>query len=164
MAPGWPEAAASAVNYAEHYRFVAAEYRRRAALARFPEMGAQLLRIAAHHDRLAALEWGERPPAPHAAPQSPGDKARRHVLQAQANVARQQALCARLAVDPRQAALRGQARLVLATLTQTLKLAREHLAAELAEESQRSQVADGRSRELASEVPAWRRPAYPDTT
>jgi hypothetical protein len=158
------------VNFAHHYRASAGEFRRRAAGAPSPELGAQLLRIAAHHDRLALLEGGEPPPenpllAPAEKPlESAVAKARRHVLQAEANVAHQQALCARLVANPRLAGLTAQARSVLSTLTHTLRLAREHLALELAEARRRSPDADAPSRERTSEVPAWRGPAKEDTT
>ena len=109
-------------------------------MARLPEIEARLLRIAGHHEKLALMEGAPEPPEPDPPAmaqfplENPFSQARRHVLQAEGNVARQRVLLARLSADPRHALLADQARMILATLTHTLKLAREHLALELAEE------------------------------
>ena len=139
-----------AAKNAEHYRFQAAESKRQATRAHSPEIRASLLRIAASHDRLMQLAEGrmaasERSdhsapeparaasePAPGTKlPEDPAAQARRHVAEMQERVKRQQALLAKLASDPRHAALAAEAEEILQTLKHTLHLAREHLAIEL---------------------------------
>ena len=63
--------------------------------------------------------------------EDPVAQARRHVAEAEGHIVRQEALVARLSGDARHVALAVQARVILATLRQTLRLAREHLALEL---------------------------------
>ena len=63
--------------------------------------------------------------------EDPVAQARRHVAEAEGHIARQEALVARLSGDARHVALAVQARVILATLRQTLRLAREHLTLEL---------------------------------
>ena len=63
--------------------------------------------------------------------EDPIAQARRHVAEAEDHIARQEALVVRLSGDARHVALAVQARVILATLRQTLRLAREHLALEL---------------------------------
>jgi len=124
-------------------------------------MRARLLRIAASHERLVALaEGGGRREGPSNEPdhgalatddlrgsrttaeceeasvrqrsrEDPIAKERRHIAQAKDHIARQEALVVKLSADKRYTALAAQARVILATLKQTLRLAREHLALEL---------------------------------
>lgn len=67
----------------------------------------------------------------HKPDEDPVSQARRHVRQAEGNVARQEALVARLSDNDKHAALADQAKEILDTLRRTLSLAREHLALEL---------------------------------
>ena len=124
-------------------------------------MRARLLRIAASHERLVRLAEGggrregypseqdhraapaddlrvSRIPAVYeegsvrqGSSEDPIAKSRRHVAQAEEHIARQEALVAKLSADKRYNVLAAQARVILATLKQTLHLAREHLALEL---------------------------------
>jgi len=57
--------------------------------------------------------------------------ARRHVVEGERHITRQEKLLARLSEDDRHAALAVQAGQVLAVLKNSLRLAREHLATEL---------------------------------
>ena len=63
--------------------------------------------------------------------EDPVSQARRHVAEAEARIERQEALVARLSDSNKHIALAGEAREILATLKQTLRLARDHLALEL---------------------------------
>ena len=63
--------------------------------------------------------------------EDPVSQARRHVAEAEARIERQQALVARLSDRSRYSSLAGQAREILGTLEQTLRLARDHLVDEL---------------------------------
>jgi hypothetical protein len=124
-------------------------------------MQARLLRIAASHERLVKLAEGgarrEGPPSEpdHRVPpaddlrgsriaaeyeeasvrqrsrEDPIAKERRHIAQAEDRIARQETLVAKLSADKRFGDLAAQARVILATLKETLRLAREHLALEL---------------------------------
>ena len=64
-------------------------------------------------------------------PQDRLEIARRHVAQAEAEVARQDARVVKLSNDNRYVELAAQARAILSTLTHSLRLAREQLAREL---------------------------------
>ena len=139
-----------AQKYAQHYRVSAEEFRKQAARCRFPEIQARLLRLAASNERLLNIaegagdiaeseDYAETPepvkPSPQAATikrtEDPVSQAGRHVAEAEARIERQQALVARLSDNIKYAALLDQAREVLATLKDTLRLARDHLALEL---------------------------------
>ncbi len=63
--------------------------------------------------------------------EDPASQARRHVAEAKAHIARQEALVAKLSNDQRHLALAAEAKEILTTLKQTLRLAREQLAIEL---------------------------------
>ena len=65
--------------------------------------------------------------------EDPVAQSRRHVREAEAHVARQEALVERLSQDHKLAALAEQAREILDTLRHTHSLARQHLALELRE-------------------------------
>jgi hypothetical protein len=135
-------------KYAQHYRVSAEEFRRLAERSRFPEIQVRLLRIAASTERLCDIaegkadEAGPADRAEHREPmkssheaarrtEDPISQAHRHVAEAEARIVRQEALVARLSDNSKYAALLDQAREVLATLKDTLRLAREHLALEL---------------------------------
>jgi hypothetical protein len=137
-----------AQKYAHYYRVNAEEFRRQAARSRFPEIQARLLRIAASSERLCNLaegkgdvtesegraEPGEPAKSLHEATkraEDPVSQARRHVAEAEARIERQEALVARLSDNSKLVALANEAREILATLKQTLRLARDHLALEL---------------------------------
>jgi hypothetical protein len=138
-----------AQRYADHYRANADEFRKLAARSRFPEIQVRLLRIAASNERLSNIVEGtnevaeseanaERPELvkpSHAAAikrvEDPVLQARRHVAEAEARIEQQEALVARLSDNSKYAALRDQAKEILATLKDTLRLARDHLALEL---------------------------------
>ena len=59
--------------------------------------------------------------------EDPVSQARRHVAEAEARIERQKALVARLSDSGNSLQLAGQAREILSTLQQTLRLARDHL-------------------------------------
>jgi|SRR6516162_1508503 len=138
-----------AQKYAQHYRASAEEFRKQAARSRFPEIRARLLRIAASNERLcniaegaddrAEAEGNAEPQEPvKLSPQTtikrtedPVSQARRHVAEAEARIGRQEALIARLSDSNKHVALANEAREILTTLKQTLRLARDHLALEL---------------------------------
>ena len=63
--------------------------------------------------------------------EDPVSQARRHVAEAKAHIARQEALVAKLSNDQRHLALAAEAKEILTTLKQTLRLAREQLTIEL---------------------------------
>jgi hypothetical protein len=136
-----------AQKYAQHYRVNAEEFRKLAARSPFPEIQARLLRIAAANERLCNIADGTHTPAQteddavtpvtsrHEAAvtraEDPVSQARRHVAAAEARIERQEALVAMLSNSSKYAALAGQAREILSTLKQTLRLARDHLELEL---------------------------------
>lgn len=138
-----------AQRYAQHHKLNAEEFRNLAARSRFPEIQARLLRIAACNERLCNLAEGTHSTAQaegHAVPpqpvtslheaaakhkEDPVSQARRHVAEAEARIERQEALVARLSDDSKYLSLAGQAREILSTLKQTLRLARDHLEIEL---------------------------------
>ena len=138
-----------AQRYAQNYKLNAEEFRNLAARSRFPEIQARLLRIAVMNERLCNIAEGTHPiaqaeghavpPTPvtlhHEAPirraEDPVSQARRHVAEGEARIERQEALVARLSDDSKYLSLAGQAREILSTLKQTLRLAREHLELEL---------------------------------
>jgi len=140
-----------AQKYAQHYRASAKESRKQAARSRFPEIQARLLRLADSSERLCNIaegtvikadvegNAGRREPAkpPHQAAikrtEDPVSQARRHVAEAEARIERQEALVARLSDNAKHAALADEAREILATMNQTLRLARDHLTTELKE-------------------------------
>ena len=140
-----------AQRYAQHYRVKAEEFRKQAARSRFPEIQARLLRIAASSQRLCDMAEGTggvaesvgraKPrepvkPSPQVAikrKEDPVSQARRHVAEAEARIERQEALVARLSDSNKHLALADQAREILATMNQTLRLARDHLTTELKE-------------------------------
>ena len=137
-----------AAKYAQHYRVSAEGFRKQAERSRFPEIQVRLLRIAASTERLRNIAEGktdEAGPADRAEHREPVkssheaamrtedsvSQARRHVAEAEARIERQEALVARLSDSNKHIALAGEAREILATLKQTLRLARDHLALEL---------------------------------
>jgi hypothetical protein len=138
-----------AQRYAAHYKVNSEEFRKLAARSHFPEIQARLLRIAAANERLSNIAEGTDTTAPtegHAAPpkpvtsgqeaivgrsEDPVSQARRHVVEAEARIERQEALVARLSYNSKTPQLAGQAREILSTLQQTLRLARDHLEYEL---------------------------------
>jgi len=138
------EAKHQARKYAEHYQVSAEEFKKQAARIRFPEIQARLLRIAAATERLYHLAEG-RDDAVHLENQaasletvegarlaeSPVAQSRRHVAEAEVRIKRQEALVARLSNSDKYLELAGEAREILSTLQQTLRLARDHLALEL---------------------------------
>lgn len=139
-----------AAKYAQHYRISAEEFRKRAERSRFPEIQARLLRIAASNERLSNIVEGtdDKPEAQgqtqplepiELSPQGgaikpvedPVSQARRHVAEAELRIERQEALVARLADSNKYIILAAEAREILFTLRQTLRLARDHLVLEL---------------------------------
>jgi hypothetical protein len=138
-----------AQRYAQHHELNAEEYRKLAARSRFPEIQARLLRVAASNERLCNIAEGTdaiTPAEVHNVPQEPVtlpheeaikrtedpvSQARRHVAEAEARIARQEALVVRLSNSNKHIRLADQAREILATLTHTLALARDHLALQL---------------------------------
>ena len=138
-----------AQKYAHHYRVNAEEFRKQAARSRFPEIRARLLRIAASSERLCNIAEGtvgkadvedNAEPRESVKPshqpaikrtEDPVSQARRHVAEAEVRIERQEALVARLSDNNKHIALAKEAREILATLKQTLRLARDHLALEL---------------------------------
>jgi hypothetical protein len=136
-------------KYAAHFKANSEEFRKLAARSPFPEIQARLLRIAASNDRLCSIAEGTDPTAQaegHAAPakpltsrheatvgrsEDPLSQARRHVAEAEARIERQEALVARLSDSSKTPQLASQAREILSTLKQTLRLARDHLEFEL---------------------------------
>ena len=143
----------SAAKYIEHYRAQAEEFKRQAARTSSPEVRARLLRVAASHERLLKLaenregfaeiapEASEDYARPvddlqeregqerlrHRAAEDPFAQARRHVAQAEQHIARQESLVIRLSNNDKYAVLAAEAKEILATLKQTLSLARQHL-------------------------------------
>ena len=128
----------------------AEEFRKQAARSRFPEIQTRLLRISASSERLCNIaegtgdveqSEGRAEPREPAKPsdeggainraEDPVSQARRHVAEAEARIEWQEALVARLSDSNKHLALADQAREILATLNQTLRLARDHLALEL---------------------------------
>lgn len=143
----------NAARYIEYYRVQVEKLERQAAHTTSPEAKSRILRVAASHERLIKLaesgmgsaeiasdafegyvlpvrdaeEHQEQEGARPAATEDPITQARRHVAEAEQHIARQEALVIRLSNNDRYAALVGVAREVLATLKQTLSLARQHL-------------------------------------
>jgi len=136
-----------AQRYAQHYRMNAQEFRKLAARSRFPEIQARLLRIAAANERLCNIADGTHTAAQtegHAVTpvtsrheaavrrtEDPVSQARRHVAAAEERIERQEALVVRLSDNNKHLALANEAREILTTLKQTLRLARDHLEYEL---------------------------------
>ena len=137
-----------AQKYAQHYRVNAQEFRKLAARSRFPEIQARLLRIAAANERLCNIADGTHTTiqaeghagtpvtSRHEAAavrrtEDPVSQARRHVAEAEARIERQEALVAMLSDSSKHLSLAGQAKEILSTLKQTLRLARDHLEYEL---------------------------------
>jgi hypothetical protein len=138
-----------AQRFADHYKMNAEEFRKMAARSTFPEIQARLLRIAASNERLCNIAEGTlavvqtvdhaipqkpvtpRNEAPVGRTEDPVSQARRHVAEAEARIERQETLVARLSDSDKYLSLAGQARDILGTLNQTLRLAREHLEYEL---------------------------------
>ena len=135
-----------AQRYAQRYRVNAEEFRKQAARCRFPEIQARLLRIAASNERLCNIAEGVRAAADAKVPsepskpsneakitrtEDPAAQARRHIAEAEAHIERQKALVARLSDSSKYLSLADQAREILGTLKQTLRLARDHLEYEL---------------------------------
>jgi hypothetical protein len=131
-----------AQRYAAHFRANSEEFRKLAARSHFPEIQARLLRIAASNERLCNIAEGndtttrtEPVPSRHEAAvgrsEDPVSQARRHVAEAEARIERQEALVAKLSNSSKYLSLAGQAREILSTLKQTLRLARDHLELEL---------------------------------
>jgi hypothetical protein len=139
-----------AKKYAQHYRVNAEEFRKQASQCRFPEIQARLLRIAASNERLCDIVEGRvgeakaedrvedgRPirlthkETTTKRAEDPVSQARRHVAEAEARIERQEALVVRLSDSNRHIDLAAESRVILATLKQTLSLARDHLALEL---------------------------------
>jgi hypothetical protein len=136
-----------AQRYAQHYKVYAEQFRKLAARSPFPEIQGRLLRIAAFNERLGAIAEGALPAVQtedHAVTpitlrdeaavrrtEDPVSQARRHVAEAEARIERQEALAARLSYRGKYISLAGQAREILSTLQQTLRLARDHLELEL---------------------------------
>ena len=139
-----------AQKYAQHYRVNAEEFRKQASQCRFPEIQARLLRIAASNERLCNIvegrvgeakaegqpEYGQPIRLRHKETtikraEDPVSQARRHVAEAETRIERQEALVARLSDSDKHIDLAAEARVILATLKQTLLLARDHLALEL---------------------------------
>jgi hypothetical protein len=135
-------------KYAQHYRVSAEEFRKQAERSRFPEIQVRLLRIAASSERLCDIaegktdEAGPADRAEHREPmkssheaarhtEDPVSQARRHVAEAEVRIERQEALVVRLSNSNKYTDLADEARKILATLKQTLRLARDHLALEL---------------------------------
>jgi hypothetical protein len=138
-----------AQRYAAHFKANSEEFRKLAARSSFPEIQTRLLRIAASNERLSDIAEGVRvaedtkrhpvPPEPlkrsnQAAvtrTEDPVSQARRHVAEAEARIERQRALVARLSSGNKYLSLAHQAKKILCTLQQTLRLARDHLEFEL---------------------------------
>jgi hypothetical protein len=138
-----------AQRYATHFKANSEEFRKLAARSPFPEIQARLLRIAASNERLCNIAEGAYaiaetedhtvPPKPlepagEAAirrTEDPVSQARRHVAAAEVRIERQEALVARLSDGSKYFQLANQAKEILNTLQQTLRLAREHLEFEL---------------------------------
>jgi hypothetical protein len=130
-----------AQKYAAHFKANSEEFRKLAARSHFPEIQARLLRIAASNERLSNIAEGTDTTAQaedtsrhDAAVRHSEDaisQARRHVAEAEARIERQEALVARLTDGSKYSQLAGQAREILSTLRQTLRLARDHLEFEL---------------------------------
>jgi hypothetical protein len=138
-----------AQKYAQHNRVNGEEFRKQAARSSFPEIQARLLRIAASNERLCSIVVGTRDvaesesraelrepakPSHEAAikrAEDPVSEARRHVAEAEARIERQEALVARLSDSNKHLSLASEAREILAALKHTLRLARDHLALEL---------------------------------
>jgi hypothetical protein len=136
-------------RYAAHFKANSEEFRKQAARSPFPEIQARLLRIAASNERLSDIAEGVRvaadakgqlvPPEPpkrsdQAAvtrTEDPVSQARRHVAEAEGRIERQKALVARLSSGNKYLSLAHQAKEILCTLQQTLRLARDHLDFEL---------------------------------
>jgi hypothetical protein len=129
-----------AQSYAAHFKMNSEEFRKLAARCRFPEIQARLLRIAAANERLGNIAEGHAAPSEPVASEDeatvrrsedPVSQARRHVAEAEVRVERQEALAAKLSDSGKNLQLADQAREILGTLKQTLRLARDHLALEL---------------------------------
>jgi hypothetical protein len=131
-----------AQRYAAHFKANSEEFRKLAARSAFPEIQARLLRIAASNERLCSIAEGNdttthtepvtsRHEAAVGRSEDPVAQARRHVAEAEARIERQEALVARLSDSSNYLSLAGQAREILSTLNQTLRLARDHLELEL---------------------------------
>jgi len=136
-----------AQKYATHFKANSEEFRKLAARSPFPEIQARLLRIAASNERLSNIAEGTHTtaqtedhtvtavPSRHEAAvrrtEDPVSQARRHVAEAEARIERQEALVAMLSDSSKHLSLAGQAKEILSTLKQTLRLARDHLEYEL---------------------------------
>jgi hypothetical protein len=132
-----------AQRFAQYYKVNAEQFRKLAARSPFPEIQDRLLRIAASNERLWNIAEGTYAAAQTEGPvtsqhratagpsEDPVSQARRHVAEAEARIARQEALVARLAYSSKYLPLAGQATEILGTLKQTLRLARDHLEFEL---------------------------------
>jgi hypothetical protein len=136
-----------AQSYAAHFKANSEEFRKLAARSPFPEIQARLLRIAASNERLSHIAEGTHTtaqtedhavtpvPSRHEAAvrraEDPISQARRHVAEAEVRIERQEALVAALSDSSKHISLAGQAREILSTLKQTLRLARDHLEYEL---------------------------------
>jgi hypothetical protein len=133
-------------RFAQQYRVNAEEFGKLAARSGLAEIRTQLLRIAASYERLCTISEGtdaiahtEVRPVPRKPPyaaatrrtEDPVSQARRHIAEGEASVERQEALVARLSDSNKYLSLAGQARQILGTLKQTLRLARDHLEYEL---------------------------------
>jgi hypothetical protein len=136
-----------AQKYAQYHKQSAEQLKRLAARSPFPEIQTRLLRIADANERLCDIAEGTHTTAQtegHAVTsvtswheatvgrsEDPLSQARRHVAEVEARIERQEALVARLSDNSKYPALAGQAREILGTLKQTLRLARDHLESEL---------------------------------
>jgi hypothetical protein len=130
-----------AQRYTTHFKANSEEFRKLAARSPFPEIQVRLLRIAAANERLCNIADGTHPTAQTEGTsrhneavrrsEDPVSQARRHVIEAEARIERQEALVARLSVGGKHPQLASQAREILHTLQQTLRLARDHLEFEL---------------------------------
>lgn len=145
-----------ALDYSQLYKTKSGEFKVLAAAARFPEIRARWVQIAALYEDLAQLAEGIKQQMPVLAAdtvsflagraeesmegrpvEGPLAQARRHVAEAEVRIARQEALVARLSQDRKHAALAAEAKEILDTLKHTLSLARAHLANELRGEASR---------------------------
>ena len=150
-----------AARYADRYKNQAEEFKTQAGCSRSPDMRARLLRIAASLENLgrlaegitrlpqppfdaasapeASLDNDEAPritehtesPVSNSSTESALAQARRHVAQAEDQVARQRALVEKLSKNDKHIALIAEAKGLLYTLEHTLILARRHLSLEL---------------------------------
>jgi hypothetical protein len=138
-----------AQRYAQYYKRNAEGFRKLAARSPFPEIQTRLLQIADANEVLCNMAEGthaiaqtddhpvvQKLPKPlHEAAirrtEDPRSQARRHVAEAEVHIERQEALVAKLSYSNKYLSLARQAKDILRTLQQTLRLARDHLELEL---------------------------------